>query len=250
MHLILTVSTSPNLLKRFGTLESVANKWDNCFREKQFSLTLTMATKLLRLRTQISQSYTTNSSLIKTRIDAVQSKFNNFEVPERFKGTIVEKWLLYWKGLVIDYRDVFLDVGKQMKEKPLKASIYGTLGASMVYSFKHNPTETDFIEQLRSYNAKMVLIDPVCHSPSSSQYLTFLERCYNEGIVRRLSVGVFSMLWIDNYDRALGLYKATCKFTKPDLLTWHNRIIDIGFCNKWWKIDEKMIDYDVNENSY
>lgn len=208
-----------------------------------------MATKLLRLRSQLSQSYTTNSSLIKTKFSAVQNKLNNFEVPERFKGTMVENWLSYWKGLVKDYRDVFLDVGKQMKEKPLKASIYGTVGGSIIYSFKHNPSETDFIDQLRSYNGKMVLVDPICQNPTSSQYLTFLERCYNEGIVRRLSVGVFSVLWLDNFDHALSLYKATCSFTQPDLLSWHNRIIDVGFLDKFWKIEEKMTEYDVNENN-
>lgn len=209
-----------------------------------------MATKLLRLRTQISQSYTTNSSLIKTKFSAVQNRLNNFAVPERFKGTVVEKWLAYWKGLVTDYRDVFLDVGKQMKEKPIRATFYGALSGTIVYSFKHNPNENDFIEHLRTYNTKLVLTAPICHNPASSEHLIFLERCYNEGIIRRLSVGIFSVLWLDNYDRALSLYKATCSYTKPDILTWHNRIIDIGFMDKWWKINEKMIDYDINENNF
>lgn len=209
-----------------------------------------MATKLLRLRTQITQSYTTNSSLIKTKFGAVQNRLNNIGVPERFKGTIVEKWLSYWKGLVRDYRDVFLDVGKQMKEKPIRASIYGAIGGSAVYSFKHNPNENDFIEQLRTCNTKMVLMAPDCHNPATSEHIIFLERCYNEGIIRRLSVGIFSVLWLDNYDQALSLYKATCSYTKPDLLTWHNRIIDVGFMDKWWKISEKMIDYDINEQNF
>lgn len=208
-----------------------------------------MATKFLRLRMQFTKSYTTNSSLLKTKIDSVQSRLNNFEVPERFKGTIVEKWMLYWKGLITDYRDVFLDVLKQSKEKPLRAAVYASLGASTIYGFKHNPSETDYIEQLRTYNTKMVLMDPVCQNKVSSQYLTFVERCYNEGIVRRLNLGIVSLLWLDNYDRALCLYKATCSFTQPELITWHQRIIDVGFLDKWWKIEEKMIDYDINDDN-
>lgn len=208
-----------------------------------------MATKLIRLITQFTQSYTTNSSLLKTKFSAIQSRINNFEVPERFKGTVVEKWIQYWKGLITDYRDVFLGVIQQSKERPIRAAIYGGLTTSMVYSFKHNPKETDFIEQLRSHNIKMVMIDPVCQNPVSSQYLTFVERCYNEGIVRRLNLGIFSLLWLDNYDRALGLYKTTCKFTQPELLSWHKRIIDIGFFDKWWKIEKKMIDFDINEDN-
>lgn len=209
-----------------------------------------MATKLLRLRTQLAQSYTTNSSTLRTKLDAIQSKFINFEVPERFKGTVVEKWLGYWKGVTNDYRDVVLDVGKQMKERPIKAAIYCTLGASAIYSFKHNPSERDFIEQLRVYNNKMILVDPVCHNAVSSQYLTFLERCYNEGIVRRLNIGICSVLWLDNYDHAISLYKATCSYTKPELLTWHQRIIDVGFLDKWWKVNDKMTDYDINDNNF
>lgn len=208
-----------------------------------------MATKLFRLRTQLTQSYTTNSSLLKTKIDAIQSRVNNFEVPERFKGTVVEKWLSYWKGLVTDYRDVFLNVLKQTKDKPIRSTIYGGLIGSAIYSYKHNPSEMDFIEQLRANNTKMVLIASDCLNPVSSQYLIFLERCYNEGIVRRLNVGIFSLLWLADYDRAVNLFKATCSYTKPELLTWHQRVIDVGFLDKWWKIDEKMIDYDINENS-
>lgn len=208
-----------------------------------------MATKLLRLRTQFTQSYTTNSSLLKTKFTAFQSRIGNIEVPERYKGTAVEKWMQYWKGLVSDYRDVFVGVYKQSKERPIRAAIYGGLAGSAVYSFKHNPSESDFIHQLRSYNIKMVMVDPVCQNPVSSQYLIFIERCYNEGIVRKLNLGIFSVLWLDNYNRALGLYKTTCSFTQPDLLTWHKRIIDIGFLDKWWKIEEKMIDYDINEDN-
>lgn len=206
-----------------------------------------MATKILRLRSQILQSYSTNSSMVRSKFDAIQNKMNNFELPERYKGTVVEKWLKYWKGLSIDYRDVFIDACKNIKEKPIRSSIYGGIGASIVYCSKHNPSETDFINDLRLHNANLILVNEVCHNPVSSQYLTFLERCYNEKIVRRLNIGVASLLWLDNFDRAVCLYKAICPHTKIELSKWHQRIIDIGFLDKWWNLEEKMIDYDVNE---
>lgn len=208
-----------------------------------------MSTKLIQWRSQFHQFYTTNSSIFKTKFDAVQNQLNSITMPDRLKGTIVEKWALYWRSLCRDYRDVIVDVGKHIKEKPVRSSIYGALGASAIYLYKHNPSETDFIEQLRLHNANIILVDQSCHNLISSQYLIFLERCYNEKIVRRLSLGIFSLLWLDDYDRAIGLYKATCKYTKPDYLTWHKRIIDMGFMDKWWKIDEYMHDYDVNEEN-
>lgn len=212
-------------------------------------LLIEMAIKIFRLKNHFTQAYTTDSSFIKSKVKIIQNRINSIAIPDKYKGTVIERLLLYGKGLILDYRDVFIDVGKYMKKKPIQSSIYTVLGATTVYCFKHNPSETDFIEQLRLHNANMILVDKSCHNPISSEQLIFLERCYNQKIIRRLNIGVCAFLWIDDYDRALGLYKATCKYTKPDYLSWHKRIVDIGLLGKWWKIDEKMHDYDVNETN-
>lgn len=208
-----------------------------------------MATKITRLRLHLTQSYTTNASAFRAKWNHIQTRLNQIDIPERFKGTIVEKWLGYWRGLCIDYRDVFVNAGQQMKEKPIRASIYGSLLAATWYSARHNPSETDFYDRLRKHNAEMILVNRVCQNPVSVDYLTFVERSVNEGIVRKLNLGVCSLLWLDNYDKAVALYQATCTYTQPDLLTWHNRVIDVGFLDKWWTLEEKMIDYDVNEDN-
>lgn len=210
----------------------------------------TMATKLLRLRTQLTQQYTNNTASIRNKFDVIQSKVSGIELPERFKGTMVEKWAGYWKALFRDYREVGRDVCKFAREKPVRASLYGGLAGAIVYCAKRNPDETTFFEHLRLHNTDMVLVSDECRSPISSQYVTFLERCNNEGILRRLNIGIASVLWLDNYDRAICLYKATCKHTKYDLLSWHQRIIDVGFLNKWWKLEQSMIDYDINDASF
>lgn len=208
-----------------------------------------MATKITRLRSQLTQSYTTNASTIRAKWDNIQTRLDQIKIPERFKGTIVEKWLGYWRGLFIDYRDVFLNVGKQMKEKPIRASIYGSLIAATWYSAKHNPSEIDFYDRLRKYNTELILVNPACQNRVSAEYLTFVERSVNEGLVRKLNLGVCSLLWLDNYDKAVALYQATCTYTKPDYLTWHKRVIDVGFLDKWWTLEEKMVNYDVNEEN-
>lgn len=206
-----------------------------------------MATKITRLRLQLAQSYAKNTSAVREKWTSMQLRLGQIELPERFKGTVVEKWATYWRGLCSDYRDVFLNVGKQIKEKPIRASVYGTMMGAAWYAAKHNPSERDFYDRLRKYNADLVLVNPVCLNPVSADYLTFVERSRNEGIVRKLNLGICSLLWLDNYDRAVALYQATCTYTQPDYLTWHQRIIDVGFLDKWWTLEKKMLDYDVNE---
>lgn len=208
-----------------------------------------MATKIPRLRSQLTQSYTKNASAFRAKWNIVQTRLDQIAIPERFKGTVVEKWLRYWRGLCIDYGDVFANVGQQMKKKPIRASIYASLIAATWYCARHNPSETEFFDRLRKYNAEMILVNPVCHKPTSVEHLIFVERSLNEGIIRKLNLGVCTLLWLDNYDKSVALYQATCTYTQPDYLTWHKRVIEVGFLDKWWTLEEKMVDYDVNENN-
>lgn len=192
------------------------------------------------VRTRIVQS-------AKLKITAAKEKVaSTFTLPKKYKGTIVEKWAKYWTQLGIDYKDVAVGVAKQIREKPIKASIYATTGTLFYYCWQNNPTEIQFLQQLRNYNAEMVLVNESSQNPETRNYMQFIERSYNEGIIRHLNLGILSLLWLDNYDQSLGLYKATCKYTKPEYLNFQERIIDVGFLNKWWALENKMKDYDVH----
>lgn len=201
-----------------------------------------MATKFLRV-----SRYASNVSSLRKRWN--DFRLEEWQVPERFKGRVYEKWMLYWKGLMMDYRDVFVGVARGAKEKPIKASTLGLTALAAYYCAKNNPSETDFYDRVIQHKANMVLVHESCLKPESAQYLTFLERCSNEGVLRKLNLGVVSVLWVTDYNKVVKLFKATCEYTQPDFLSWKERIIDIGFLGKWIKLEQKMVDYDVNETN-
>jgi hypothetical protein len=187
------------------------------------------------------------ANTLRSNINKAQDKLNSIELPEKYKGTIIEKWTKYWKQLVTDYKEMFLDTGREMKNKPFKTSVYATLLGGSYYCCKNNPDEQTYFEEIRKYNNDMMLVSEATQNPTSTEYLKFIERCNNQGILRRLTLGVVSFIWLDNYDKNLALYKSTCTYLKPEYLTFHERIIDVGFLNKFWKLTEKMVDYDINE---
>ncbi|XP_066586204.1 mitochondrial import inner membrane translocase subunit Tim29 [Prorops nasuta] len=187
---------------------------------------------------------------INRRIGEVLENVKSYELPERFKGTFLERWVQYWKNLYIDYKEVAIDVAKESREKPLKAATYITLLGSSYYICKHNPDEDSFREQLLQSSMKVMQVGEAIRNPETSKHVKFLESCYNEGVIRHISLGLFSFIWIDNYDKDLTLYKAVCKYLKPEYLTFHKRIVDIGFLDKWWLLEKKMIDYDINETEF
>ncbi|KAL0117576.1 hypothetical protein PUN28_010408 [Cardiocondyla obscurior] len=184
-----------------------------------------------------------------SRFNEVGTKIRSYEkIPERIKGTFLERWAKYWHGLYVDYKDVAFDVAKDCRERPVRAGLYVTRGC--FYSCRHNPDETMFREQLIQNSLKLIQVGESIRNPVSVEHIKWLEQCYNEGLIRRLNLGVLSLIWLDNYDKDCSLYKAICPYLKPRYITFHERIIDVGFLEKYWLLERKMKDYDVNEDEF
>lgn len=97
---------------------------------------------------------------------------------------------------------------------------------------------------------KIMQVGEAIRNPMSVQYVQWLGQCYNEGIVRRMNLGIVSLIWLDDYDEMCSLYKAVCPYLKTRYLTFYQRVVDIGFLDKWWILENKMEDYDVNEAQF
>lgn len=87
-------------------------------------------------------------------------------------------------------------------------------------------------------------------NPKSECHVKWIGQCYNEGIVRRMNLGVISLIWLDDYDKMCFLYKAICPHLKVEYLKFYERVIDVGFLDKWWILESKMKDYDINEAEF
>lgn len=97
---------------------------------------------------------------------------------------------------------------------------------------------------------KLILVGEPIRNPVSVQHIKWLEQCYNEGLIRRLNLGILSLIWVDNYDKDCSFYKAVCPYLKPRFVTFHERIVDVGFLGKWWLLERKMKNYDINEAEF
>lgn len=117
---------------------------------------------------------------------------------------------------------------------------------SLYYFSQHNPDVGSYRDQLVNDESKIAQVTHPLRNPESENYVTWVEQCYNEGIIRRLNLGIMSFIWLDDYDERSSVYKANCSYLQPRYLTFYQRIIDIGFMDKWWLLEKKMEDYDVN----
>ncbi|XP_071453507.1 mitochondrial import inner membrane translocase subunit Tim29 [Hetaerina americana] len=173
-----------------------------------------------------------------------------FQLPERYKGTFVEKWHKYWVNLIIDYKEVGADTLAAIKNKPRKAAVYFAGLAAFGYFVKTNPDEQSFRHALVEYMNDVSQVDETVRNPVAAQHLHYIEKCHNANLLRRLNIGFMSFMWVDNYDPVCKLYKAQCTYLKPKYSTFHERIVDVGFLNTWWGLRKFMIDYDVNPSEW
>lgn len=170
--------------------------------------------------------------------------WNNIDA--KVKGTFMENWLKYWKTIFTDYKEVAVDIRKDIKEKPIKALLLATGFTGICYCIKHNPDEINFRDcYLRATN-DVLLVDISQQNRETVQHLKNIEKCYNSEVLRRLNCGVFSVIWIDNFSNKCNTFEAQCSYLKVSYSKFLNRIIDVGFLDNWWILKKKMENYDIN----
>lgn len=119
-----------------------------------------------------------------------------------------------------------------------------------IYGAATNPDERSYREVVLQATDEMILISDPIRNPVAEQKLKFIHSCYNEGLIRHLSLGIFSVIWLENFDKSCAVYPSQCYYLQPGILDFHTRIIDIGFFGHWWKIYSDMKDYDVNPSEF
>lgn len=182
------------------------------------------------------------------RVNALEAKIAaKFTLPDKYKGTVVEKWAKYWSQLGIDYKDVAVGVVQQTIAKPVRSTVYASVGTAAYYCAKNNPSEVDYLRQVRQMTTELVLVHENSLNKETAEHMKFIERGFNEKRLRYMNVGLFSFMWLDRFDAAVGLYESNCTFTKPEILRFRERIVDFGFLNRWWILRKKMNDFDVPE---
>lgn len=137
-----------------------------------------------------------------------------------------------------------------MKASPAKSTVYISSLGACIYMMKKNPSEEAFKEIHFKNMAELACVGESIRNPYSEMFTLKLTEAYNSGLVRRLNLGLFSIMWCDNYDKTVDLYDARCKYLKAGWLDLPDRYIDIGFLGKWYKINEAMENFDVNPKEW
>lgn len=170
----------------------------------------------------------------------------SLKLPEKLKGGLVQKFVDYWRGVFGDYREALIEVRQSAQKKPGKAVAMTSTALTLLYLNRHNPNERSFRDQFILYNQELMMVPRSIRNKESEKQQDSIARCYNQGLIRRWNLGIFSIMWRDNFSDDCGLAASQCSYLKPGYLGFKDRIVDIGILDRWLIMNEKMKDFDIS----
>jgi hypothetical protein len=149
-----------------------------------------------------------------------------------------------------DYKSVALELVQESRNRPLKATAIGSIVSFMGYAIHTNPDLNGFYEELICAENQLGLIPETIRNPEAYGHVHRLRDLNNQRLLNRTSCVLFSILWRRDFDPKCGLFVAQCRFTRPSLISYWDRVEDIGFLGKWRILGHRIVDYDVNPREW
>lgn len=157
---------------------------------------------------------------------------------------------MWCRSLLSDYKEACREVVVGARERPLKASVYvGLLGGAWA-CFHTRPDHQSFQGALLECSNQLGLLSPWIRNSTSDSHVQNLVQLRNHGHLRHLSMGLFSLVYSADYDPDNTLYEAQCSNLSVPWRQLPDRVLDVGFVGRWWVLDSKMKDFDVNQEQF
>ncbi|XP_023281949.1 mitochondrial import inner membrane translocase subunit Tim29 [Seriola lalandi dorsalis] len=166
---------------------------------------------------------------------------------ERLKNSKAGVWC---RGLVSDYKEACREMVVGAWERPVKASVYMTFLGGAWACFYTKPDQSSFEGALLERSNQLALLSPWIRSANSDGHVQSLVKLRNEGRLRHASLGLLSLVYHSSYDPDATLYEAQCSNLSEPWWEFPRRVLDVGFVGRWWILDSKMQDYDVNTEEF
>lgn len=157
---------------------------------------------------------------------------------------------VWFRSLLTDYKEACREAVVGARDRPLKASVYlGVLGGMYACCYT-NPDDSSFETSLLETSNRLALLSPWIRSGTSDGHIQTLVKLRNEGRLRYASLGIASLTYYADYDAESSLYEAQCSAISVPWSELHKRVLDVGFVGRWWVLDHKMKDFDINEEEF
>lgn len=153
-------------------------------------------------------------------------------------------------SLFADYKEACRDTIVGVWKRPVRAGVCLSLLGGVWACVHTNPEEGSFETNLIEMANQLGLLSPWIRNGMSDGHVQKLIKLHSQGCLRYVSLGVVSLVYQADYDPESSLYEAHCSALSVPWSELGDRALDMGFAGRWWMLETKMKDYDVNDEEF
>lgn len=166
------------------------------------------------------------------------------------KMKLLNKLFRQWKNVYDDYFRVVVTTYLDCVANPTRSCLVFGVASGVYYIKSNNPNELSYRSAVLDTRNRFILVSNSIRNPRAVEHLKMIDRSLSQGLIRHSDCGLFSIIWIDEYDDDVSLYKTNCPYLSRRWIKIPSKIIDVGFLGQWWILKYKMINSDVNIDEF
>ncbi|XP_052067064.1 mitochondrial import inner membrane translocase subunit Tim29-like [Mytilus californianus] len=171
-------------------------------------------------------------------------------VPTKLKGGKLERLGNYLFNIFNDYRVVFNETLQDIKNRPVKASFYGSLLTTSIIMLKTNPSEQNFKSEIVECSNSLSSVGELIRNPQSDNHVTTLMTAMKDNTLKVRNLKFFTLVSMREFPVHSGLFEANCTYARPHWTEWYKSVVDVGIFGRWVFLHKAMKDYDVNPDEW
>ncbi|XP_004616835.1 mitochondrial import inner membrane translocase subunit Tim29 [Sorex araneus] len=157
---------------------------------------------------------------------------------------------IWARALLRDYAEACSDTVAAARARPGRATVYVGLLGGVAACFALAPGEAAFEEALLDASGSLLLLAPATRNQDSETFVQRLLWLRGRGRLRHVNLGVCSLVYEAPCDAQASLYQARCRYLQPRWSDFPRRVLDVGFAGRWWVLDARMRDCDINDSEF
>ena len=135
-----------------------------------------------------------------------------------------------------------------MKTHPFKTSLMCVAGVAMTMMWKKNPDTHTYTDEVLWYSNEISQCSQQTRNQDAHTYISDIVNMKCTGRLQHVDLGFFSVVVERPFSEGCHTYSETCTYLQPRWSDYWNRVVDVGFWNRWWILKQQMADFDVNED--
>lgn len=165
-------------------------------------------------------------------------------LPQRMTKRL-SKWSKPVTNVANDYLAVLRETFDYMRDHPIRGVGLLTFFGGGALLWNKNPSFAHYMDSVTSYSLELSMCSESTRNPAAQRYVTRIGYLESNLLLRYYNFGIFSLIMKQDYHSCRN-FGVTSKHLKTRWWEVSNKVVDIGVLNTWIKLEEYMVDFDVN----